>query len=318
MDGEQTRRAFFRNAIVFGLPVALGSGTWLADKFGGALIQRIVDISIPEPRDLPNAIVMSSKNLFFGNGANYKVIPALDNPYKLWGFKAPITSATADALADLNKLLSVPDVRVTRTDRLTSNNVAGNLLVLGSPVANKIALEIMGRGGSSPLFDSQKDENELRFPFYVDIDASEREYSTGAYRFRDNFSRAPIWQLKGRGRTALAPTLRNGQPIEDRILITSIPNILDMNSFEAGHRINIFAGAHGAGTRAIGLLIRSEKIIQDLLSFSAGRNAWQAIVVVDHVSDDGRMPISLGGIEDAISIGANFEYLCRAASKSNA
>jgi hypothetical protein len=167
----------------------------------------------------------------------------------------------------------------------------------------------MGRCGSSPLFDRGADRAALQFPFYLDIDASETIYNSGIYRSRGARATAPVWHLKGRGSALLVPTLSNGQPIEDRILITSVPNFLNKASLEANQRIVIFAGAHGVGTRALGLLIRNERVINELLSYAKHNAAWQAIVIVDQVSDDGRIPISLGGIEDLISFEADFDNL---------
>jgi hypothetical protein len=302
-----TRREFFKNVFSLGVPIALGG--WLADKVGGELVKRIVDAEIPKTSALADTLVSSSKSLLFGSGADYKVVPSVKNPYKLWGFDGPMSSATADAMASLNQLLYVPEERITVTRGLTAKDLTGNLLVLGSPVANLTAAAVMGRQGSSSLFEKKSDGADLKFPFYLDVDRSEEEFQSGAHRSRSNWDKAPVWQLKGRGNALIAPRMKDGQPIEDRILISSMPNFMNRNAFEAGHRLTIFSGAHGVGTRALAHVIRDEKLIQELIAYSKGKSAWQAIIVVDRVSPDGKTPLSLGGIEDMTPVEANFDRL---------
>jgi hypothetical protein len=306
---DNTRREFFKRVFSLGIPIALGG--WLADKVGGELVKRTVDVAIPKPTALADALVSSSKSLLFGSGADYKVIPSIKNPYKLWGFDGPMSSATTDAMASLNQLLYVPLERITVTSGLTAKDLTGNLLILGSPVANVTAAAVMGRNGSSFLFEKRSDGAVLKFPFYLDVDASEEEFQSGAHRSRGSWDKAPVWQLKGRGNALIAPRIKDGQPIEDRILISSMPNFLNRGAFEAGHRLTIFSGAHGVGTRALQLVIRDERMIQELIAYSKGKSAWQAIIVVDRVSPDGKTPLSLGGIEDMTPVDANFERLAR-------
>ncbi|MCZ7625012.1 MAG: hypothetical protein M5R38_03495 [Candidatus Methylomirabilis sp.] len=71
-------------------------------------------------------------------------------------------------------------------------------------------------------------------------------------------------------------------------VISSLPNIFNRNSFDAGHRIINFGGTHREGTEAIGYLIKNKSLLEDLklrLSQVRGNQReypyWQALILVD-------------------------------------
>jgi hypothetical protein len=172
--------------------------------------------------------------------------------------KGTIHSSTLDGLESIIKIL---DLRETRNvPNLAVDTVEGSLAILGGPVANLHARLIMGCGGLSPLLG-------VELPVRFDINLQDTP---------QNRLETEPWRVVVGDRTSSSECL----------VITSLPTP------SASDRVTIFSGLHGAGTRAVDLVLKNERLLERLRRETRGLAAWQSIIEVQ--SDDQELPISIG------------------------
>jgi hypothetical protein len=75
----------------------------------------------------------------------------------------------------------------------------------------------------------------------------------------------PILDQRGTTVKSLFPRVgMDGMLLGDLLLITKIPSYLTVESYQSGRAIVSIAGAHGTGTRAISVLLRSRKQMAEI------------------------------------------------------
>lgn len=173
--------------------------------------------------------------------------------------KGKIHPSTKDGLQSLIRHLELG--APNHVNRLAAEKLIGSAAILGGPVANLHARLVMGCNGPSPLFGK-----------YLPI----HFYCPTASRNDD----AP-WEIVVDGRRSP----------KECLLITSVPMSAQKD------RLTIFAGLHGAGTRAIELVLKDPSLLERMERQTRNLHAWQAIIAVE--SRNKIIPMSLGDLKIA-------------------
>lgn len=194
------------------------------------------------------------KLLFFGTARQLSATLGGIHPHLP---KGTIHESTSYGLQSLISRLDLGKLR--DTTQLASEMIEGSAAILGGPVANLHARLVMGCGGVSPLFG---------VPLPVGFDCSSIATSTS-----DNYE---PWRVAVDGRTSQ----------NECLVITCVP--MDRSS----DRLTIFSGLHGAGTRAIDLVLTDAPLMEQLYRDTRHLLAWQAIIEVR--ARDIEFPESLG------------------------
>ncbi len=264
-----------RTSIISGAAKAVGSG--LIVTASGEAILLYHSLVPPPPDPLDRKSFEKGRRLLLGDGLRCRVIPSCRDGIP--------TKPSLDAASSLITALDVDQNCIFPAGNLTPQDHSGNLLLLGGPVANAHVLALMGKNGASQIF-KDKHNRPMRFDYRFDLATS-----LGDYRSEVIGSFAPNWELRVGDTTPLRPNLHNGKAVDDFVLITSIPNVFDVASLVAGERIIMFSGTHGAGTRAIDLLLRDSNTLETLGNQASGttnKGGWQTIIKVLNVGENYR------------------------------
>jgi hypothetical protein len=219
--------------------------------------------------------------LLFGNAHSQYYVPAFDNPYAPVG---GMTLPTRDALNSIFQRIGFSPDQVRNLESPYTTKVDGTLVVLGGPVPNKLSRSIMGQGSGSPLFsDAMKKRVDL--PVHFSNIVSEKQ----------GVGNRPNYRIILKGQ----PLRAADEGVDDFLVITSIPNVCSPSYHAFNHRIVNIAGFHGAGMRAIDLVLESgfvEKIHRGVTQSEAlkGAPGWQALVRVEVDKANKGMPVRLG------------------------
>jgi hypothetical protein len=99
----------------------------------------------------------------------------------------------------------------------------------------------------------------------------------------------------------------DGKLVQDYLIISSLPNVLNRASLDAGHRIINFGGTHREGTQAVEQLFTNEEILRDLTARVAKKKKndahepyWQALVLVN--CDPNNNTVSLSHVIDLLEV----------------
>lgn len=182
------------------------------------------------------------KLLFFGTARQLEATLGGIHPHLP---KGAIHDSTSYGLESLIRRLDLGQVR--DAPELASETIGGSAAILGGPVANLHARLIIGCDGISPLFG---------VPLPVGFDCSGIAPGTSG--------NDEPWRVIVDGRTSE----------NECLVITSLP--MDSSS----DRLTIFSGLHGAGTRAIDLVLSDTPLMELLYRDTRHLLAWQCIVEV--------------------------------------
>jgi hypothetical protein len=173
----------------------------------------------------------------------------------------------AALLAASNDLLLHGTVK---RDVLQVDATDNSLLLFGSPTSEGLSRivfdysDIPGREGlewAHPPLD-------FAYAWNLDPEAV-GDGRVGRFVLGKGLVERPPWQIvsfRGRGPSQLVPeTDSEGLITEDYLLITRLRNFLSQSAEERGQFIVSFGGAHGTGTRAVGLLFRNRKLMREVL-----------------------------------------------------
>lgn len=181
----------------------------------------------------------------------------LPHPDNLAGLTA-VSGSEYDAASAAGDLVTVDELSVGLSDGLVS---------VGSPEEEGISRLALGyrirpdHGGmeftGSPI--------DLPFRWHEDrstVEATCRKFVAGRGEVvRPNW---PIIDQRGQTRT-LYPRVRNDGFLDsDFLLITKVPNFLTRTGYESGRSLVFIAGAHGTGTRAMGLLLHNRPVLAEV------------------------------------------------------
>ena len=214
--------------------------------------------------------------LFFGDSETQYYVPSINNPYStIKGITAP----TGDALTFLFKHFGFgPEKFRPLTDPRTSK-FDGSIMLLGGPVANVFSRQLMGTGAGCPLF-SHVHSKPISLPISFDNVVSSE---TGA-------GNRPQYEIRIAGRKLDGLDSADC----DFLVLTSIPNVFSPGYGLFEHRITVAAGWHGAGTRAIGLILSQPKFLAQLHEKTKGLAAWQALIKVGSINRETGVPAKIG------------------------
>jgi hypothetical protein len=250
-------------------------------------------------------------DILFGSAAKRHGVPSRHNPFA--PTKEEITKPTADAINSVISRLKLDENGFDQSTDLATTVLDGSFVFFGGPVANAYSRHILGRGSGSPLFKLVHTNNEAILPVSFDLDASLRSGATVDYD--DRQGRRPAWELvvqtdqkpyRGPVRT------EGGQQVSDFLLLTSIPNVYSPTN-NPGDRILVVSGAHGAGTRAIDLILNgpnAPKMLDFLYRETTAKDmkGWQALIPVTKLSSDTGWPSELAKPQ-IYKIQADFDQL---------
>jgi len=305
--GVHSRRTFIALASAGVATASVGLRRYMPD-FQSVLSQVIsaevvdqVDRLFQHIDPKPEAI-KAAQELFLGGASGFHVVPSI----RLTGGQLPsgplnhknghksaspeVTQPVQFALQASKKILLRLGATHLPVHEIIEAPLDRNTLLLGGPVANPKVREIMGENGISQKFFV--DNNPIKFPFYFDI----TDKTLGGYSTERLEKETPDWPLIIKDSALPNVDLDNrGRPLEDHVLITSIPQIYDYNAKLRGDRITIFSGRHGVGTRSLGLFTSAKysEFIDGLNKTSKKSKGWQAIVRISEVASDGLTPLSL-------------------------
>ncbi len=305
-EGRLSRRQLLLGGAIFGLASVASASLHprTRDVLSSSLspLLKMLEPSLPVPcQDL-------AKMLLLGTGHNVHVIPSLNNPYSL---VSGITKPTRHAARTLARLFRRDDVELREDIR--QFDFYGNLVLLGGPLANQTTRLLMGLNGTSELTKSMS--STLSLPFHFDIQRSIARFESnesGSWRgaMEDHQRKAPVWSVYRRGTEYVRPKLVNHSLVDDFLIVTSLPNILNRASFENGSRITLLSGAHSVGMRAVHDLLESLPLMERLLSEGHGKQAWQALLTIDDIHSNG-FPRSLHPRFELVEVKADFAAIAR-------
>lgn len=188
-------------------------------------------------------------------------------------------------------LMGIPDLKVV-DNFITLYDLEGTLIASGSPVSNflsraAMAYQYADKDPSKGLRRNEKNSFfDLPFEFVIDVEALNKAEVTVSQIIKGSILKVPNWSLYSNIEEKLmVPVVsEEGQLKTDYLLVTVLPNYFSKSSYDAGHKLIIFAGTHGVGTKAIELLFRNEQVLQKLWNKVHGTDYWQAVIEIDQVS----------------------------------
>lgn len=206
---------------------------------------------------------------FFGSADILSATLGRIHPYLRTG---EIHPSTSDGLRSLIRHLDFGKPKLVT--RITAQVLEGSAAILGGPVANLHARLVMGCGGVSPLFGVK-----LPITFHCPkLDAKSLK------------NVVEPWSVFVEGRSSK----------KECLVLTSVP-MGDSNQ----DRLTIFSGLHGAGTRAIELVLQDERLLERIYRATKAFLGWQIIIEVG--TRDTHTPNSIGDFKAYETIGIDFD-----------
>ncbi len=170
-------------------------------------------------------------------------------------------------------------------------NLNEGMVLIGSPESEALTRLAFGyrKSPESGRVEYVGDVLDLPFRWQEDIEAVSAE----CHRFvpGKGLVRRPNWPIvdnTGFRPKQLFPTVSNdGLLTSDFLLITKVPNFLTSEAQQSGRSIVSIAGSHGVGTRAIGVVLRDQRILSELAEkIPAGSHAFQVLIEARSVVHD--------------------------------
>ena len=146
--------------------------------------------------------------------------------------------------------------------------LSASIVAIGSPEAEALTQIAFGYDkNESGGYRYSGDTIDLPYHWLEDptaISASYRRYSeeTQSMQWRPNWP--VVSNVGARERTLYPEVDQTGTLISDYLLITRIPNYLSSDGLQLGSVFVSIAGTHGAGTKAIELLVNDRKTLSTL------------------------------------------------------
>lgn len=209
--------------------------------------------------------------LFFPAGIEVQVIPGTRFPH-LSGQLHPSDVSASIAIANTLRALWGTQ-KVTRQNTYwCASTLNGTLVAVGGENTNpltRLLFEFRRNGSGYARITSPA------FPFQLVLDAGEFESSQSSWG---------VTNLRTGHYFPVSPGCADG------LLITVLPNVFNAASRARGGKVVVFGGIYGTGTKAVGLLLRDEKLLDRLASQAAGHCAWQAYC---RIEVDGINPVRI-------------------------
>lgn len=300
-DIDQKRRGFLKRVVSSGYNIAAVATVAGVAAVPGSLINRGIETGIDatlrfireaifqdhEIDALPESALLIPRQLLFGSGDHVRIIPAKQNPYELNPVPQGQTIPASMATSALTSLLRGQHAdRVADAGSLIANDLSGNLVVVGGPIANEFTAALMGQAGIGSLIQSSSGL-PFKFPIFLNNQQAIADVALGNFTIRAG-SKRPVWFIQLEN-SQLRPKFTQSGILEDYVKLTSIPNFLDRPSFELGRRIIIFCGANGAGTKSVGLAVKSSTVFDRLLARASAvdpASGWQAVFHTNVVKEN--------------------------------
>lgn len=151
-------------------------------------------------------------------------------------------------------------------EKLQVDATDSSLLLFGSPTSEGLSrvifdyTELPDRDGLSLI------DPPLDFPYAWELDPEKvGDGRVGRLVKGKGLVERPPWQIKGRSTRLVPETDSEGLISEDYLLITRMRNFLSPDAEGEGKFLVSFGGAHGTGTRAVGLLLSDKRLMQRVL-----------------------------------------------------
>jgi hypothetical protein len=180
-----------------------------------------------------------------------------------------------------------------------------SLLLFGSPTSEGLSRIIFGYEAMPEAEGLLYADTpfDLAYRWELSPDRAHSGVELGRFVRDRGLVKRPPWGIKAlRTNTDLVPTGRDEMLKDDYLLITRIPNFLSPHAAYTNQFIVSFGGAHGTGTKAVGLLLKNRQLLarvaQELRSkqtAESGRSemprAFQVLLqvtAIDHKSRESR------------------------------
>jgi hypothetical protein len=204
------------------------------------------------------------------------------------GYDHPkVSGIHPDNLAALTQVRNIIDPKccdiIEFKDNVGRVNDEGNIICIGGPVSSRTsraALEyelVRNQVGCIGISRSTKPKIELPFEYALeDVRSCESAYWLARTRHI-----VPNWSIKSNSPEMYVdpPELdRDRKLMSDYLLVTRIPNILNLNAFLAGKKILIIGGCHGIATRSLQSIVDDAEIQDRIRSGLGGAKHFQILI----------------------------------------
>lgn len=318
------RRSFVKFGVLAG--GALGVWATLADTAGLLPWLKLASNKLRYGVSIPDATQVAAKLLFGIREFHTSIVPAASNPNvreRLLQVTSPLkvsssaemlnyfSRATVEASAFLQPLFLGPIADhfagYDRVEELLRANKKESIVALGTPTSNSLIRDMMlyrEREDSRQGHEHQPND-AVRFPILFEL---RRERIVSAENQRDAWYRPkslsgeassemiPNWGITDtHGELLLPATDGEGRLLEDFLVISSVPNMLDPECVERNLPVTCIGGTHSVGTVALRELLEHETILHSLVEQLSSRGSpkfWQAVIRVQLDPESGQ-PASL-------------------------
>jgi hypothetical protein len=199
-----------------------------------------------------------------------------DSVHPLYPGRGTIHPDNGEALASVAEggVRRARELRQLVTRQEVDVALSSDMLLFGSPASEGLSRVVFGYSLTStglyvpfeePLFD-------LAYRWELDEESSEGEYVRRYVHGNPEAPPRPPWRIRNINGNAELPFYKpdiygpgplQGFLKEDFLLVTRVPNFLTP-AYTDGRFLVSFGGAHGVGTRAVQLLLRSKSALQDV------------------------------------------------------
>ena len=272
--------------------------------------------------DIPDDSFNTIKTLFHINSCKTSIVPASKNPNVRERLELLSKDRNVSKYEDLFRFFSRATVEASNyfkplllgsssndqihylpdyksVNKVLDSDKHHTIIALGTPTSNHLVRAMMfykelknSRDGHQRI---QSFDDIIHMPYQFELRKSViisgEDQSNAWYRSRNpdgtiSADRIPNWGLEGADNRPLLPTINpdDGTLLEDFLVISVIPNFLQIKTIEENVPVICMGGTHSIGTLAIKNLFESFNCIRDL---NAAWNAkgrpkfWQAVFRVE-------------------------------------
>lgn len=152
-----------------------------------------------------------------------------------------------------------------RDDLVSVDPATRSLLLFGSPTSEGLSRIIFGYEAMAEAEGLIYTDTpfDLAYRWELSPDRADSGVELGRFVRDRGLVKRPPWGIKGlRTNTPdFVPTGQDNMLMDDYLLITRIPNFLSVEAALTNQFIVSFGGAHGTGTKAVGLLLKDRPLL---------------------------------------------------------
>lgn len=278
---RMSRGEFLNRAAQVGAFAGVGQRCELIAEATVPLIDALNRVS---DRDL---IIPAISDVLFGTQRDIRFLAGADHP--------KFNSVHPDNLSTIAPLINryfdgCHLISREDTQLIFSSSIDTSLGIVGGAPSSIPAQLILGYepiDDKNPTLGLKLIDNPL-FQFVYDFVYDARKLPKVRRFINGDIHEVPNWSLEDtrsdRTNRLLSPAYKDGNLISDYLLITVLPNILSLKSYEEGKRIVLIMGTHGVGTLAALDVFANYDAVNLLARNSREYLYWQALIKINNIS----------------------------------